>query len=342
VSRSKKYRSSSRQPAVVAFSVSYQRDNLLARGLGFEHLRELLIRLARPILRQGASLAYAGHWEEKDDNFTYHLLRLISAEQEDNSLGGADTNLQIGILYNHSAWPHYRGISRTIEAQWINACRIVRVTQEQAGFLEPNIASDAEAQGKAPRAALNAAVTLSEMRRLMMSGMSIPIPNKQSPDIIPKVTARVLLGGRLEEFSGFMPGIFEETLVTLESKRPVYILGGFGGAAEVLADAILKGGDEPPEKLTTAWLAGHNPALASLLGVADKLPVPADTRSTDALLDALFELVKKAHVNPSAVLRTGLSDGETRELLATRSVATAVKLVRQGLVAMEKFEQLPA
>ena len=130
----RKYRSRAIEQSVIAFSVSYQRENLLARGMGLEHLRELLIRLARPILRQGASLAYGGHWKETEDNFTYDLLRLISAEQEDNSLGGSDTNLQIGILYNHSAWPHYLGISRTIEAQWINACRIVRVTQQQAGF----------------------------------------------------------------------------------------------------------------------------------------------------------------------------------------------------------------
>jgi hypothetical protein len=47
-----------------------------------------------------------------------------------------DTNLQIGILYNHSAWPRYLDVSRPIEAQWINACRIVRVTQQQAGLAD--------------------------------------------------------------------------------------------------------------------------------------------------------------------------------------------------------------
>lgn len=85
----KKYRSTAMHRNVIAFSISYQRENLLARGLGIEHVRELLIRLARPILRQGASLAYGGNWKETNDNFTYDLLRLISAEQEDNSHGGA-------------------------------------------------------------------------------------------------------------------------------------------------------------------------------------------------------------------------------------------------------------
>jgi len=175
----KKYRSWAKQQTLVGFSISYQRENLLARGMGLEHLREILIRLARPILRQGASLAYGGHWAVTEDNFTYDLLRLISAEQEDNSLGGPDTSLQIGILYNHSAWPHYLRISRTTEAQWINACRILRITQQQAGFAVADIADDAEAESKTPRAVFNAAVTLSAMRRLMMTGMSIATPDIQ-------------------------------------------------------------------------------------------------------------------------------------------------------------------
>ena len=79
------------RPLPIAFLISYERADLLARGLGLEHLRELLIRLARPILRCGASLAYGGNWEEREDNFTYDLPTLISAEQndqEDDVLGG--------------------------------------------------------------------------------------------------------------------------------------------------------------------------------------------------------------------------------------------------------------
>lgn len=348
MSRQRKYRSGAKQQTVVAFSASYQRSNLLARGMGLEHLRELLIRLARPILRQGASLAYGGHWKEPDDkgiddNFTYTLLRLISAEQEDNSLGGPDTSRQIGILYNHVAWPHYLGISRAIEARWINASRIVPVTQEQAGFAKGEIAADSEVDLKTPRAIFNAAVTLSAMRRLMMTGMSIAVPDVPDPDDIPAVSARILLGGKLEGFTGFLPGIFEEALVTLESQRPVYILGGFGGAAEFLAHAILAGGSERPEQLTVDWLKQHNPDLATLLGtIAGGLAMPAGARSTDALLDSLFDFIKKARANPAAVLRTGLNDDDTRELLKTRNIATAVSLVRKGLEATEQFERLPA
>ena len=52
-----RYRSSTMAGKVIALSISYEKDNLLARGMGLEHLRELLVRLARPLLRRGASLA---------------------------------------------------------------------------------------------------------------------------------------------------------------------------------------------------------------------------------------------------------------------------------------------
>jgi len=327
---------------VIAFSVSYQRENLLARGLGFEHIRELLIRLARPILRQGASLAYGGNWEETPENFTYELLRLISAEQEDNSLGGPDTSVPIGLLYNHSAWPHYLKISRRTEAQWINACRIVRVTQEQAGFSPAEIASDADYRDATPRAIFNAAATMSAMRRLMMGPMPINIPGASAQEQIPEVKARILLGGRLGTFSGFLPGLFEEALVTLEAERPLYVLGGFGGTAEVLARAILTRGDRRPEEFTAPWLAAHNLEFARLLKIPAGFKMPARVRTTEKALTDLFAFIRSARTKPSRVLRTGLTDAETRELLQTQNTVVAVKLVRKGLIQMGKLPPLAA
>src|SRR5262245_33892414 len=243
-STSSKYRSRAIADSVIAFSISYQRENLLVRGMGLEHLRELLIRLARPILRQGASLAYSGNWRETEDNFTFDLLRLISAEQEDNSLGGPDSHLQIGKLYNHLSWPYYLDITPKIEAQWINCCRVIRITQQLAGLAEADIVSDTDAQNQQPRTVFNRAVTLSAMRRITMLGLSCNIPDVPQPERIPPVVARILLGGSVHAYTGFLPGIFEEALVTLQHSRSLYVLGGFGGAAEMLGRAMLATGSD--------------------------------------------------------------------------------------------------
>jgi len=332
VTASGKYRSQELANKVIAFSISYQRDNLLARGMGLEHLRELLLRLARLFLRCGADLAYAGYWKEADDNFTYDLLRLISAEQEDNSLGGPDTSLRIGKLYNHSAWPAYLDITPRIEAQWINCCRIIRITQQQAGIADEDVVADNKRHYRSARTALNAAVTLSAMRRLSMHAIPIEMPDAPS-ETAPRIDARVLLGGKADGYSGFVPGIFEEALLTLREKCPLYILGGFGGAAGILAEAILKNDPPRPKELTAAWHIERNQALVRLLESADRFGLPTDCRSTEATLDELFPLLEEARKSPSAVLGTGLTDDETRELLETRSVANAVHLVHRGLLA---------
>jgi hypothetical protein len=328
----RQYRSAPTANNVIAFSVSYQHDNLLARGMGLEHLRELVIRLARPMLRQQTILAYGGNWKDTEDNFTFELLRLISAEQQDNTAGGPDTSLQIAKLYNHSSWPNYLDVTTQIEAQWINCCQIIRVTQQDAGFVGADVIPDADARNRQPRTIFNTAVTVSAMRRLTMDGTWIAIPDVPQRERIHPVVARILLGGKADSYSGFLPGIFEEALVTLERQRPAYILGGFGGAAELLADAILAPGVDRPEVLTLDWHKQGNADLVKLLDSVQSFTPPANFRSTETLLDALFVLVKTARADLPGTLNTGLDDQDTRELLKTRDVANAVRLVRTGLV----------
>ena len=43
------------------------------------------------------------------------------------------------------------------------------------------------------------------------------------------IQARVVLGGRVEGYKGAMPGIAEETCLSLEAGQPIFVLGGFGG-----------------------------------------------------------------------------------------------------------------
>lgn len=338
---SSRYRSRAIADNVIGFCIGYERENLLARGLGLEHLREMLLRLARPLLRQGASLAYGGGWKETEENFTYDLLRLISAEQEDNSLGGPDSNLHIGRLYNHSSWPYYLDITPRLEAQWINCCRIVRVTQRYAGLDDDEMASDADAAKQTDRALFNRAVGLSAMRRRMLAPMNLDIP-EAAPESIPAVVARVALGGKVQGFTGFMPGILEEALTILEKSRPLYLLGGFGGAAEALAQAIVNPAAGRPPELTVAWHEQNNAEFKQLLALSAQFRLPPPVPAIPAAFDQLWHFVEAARGAPAATLNTGLSDGETRELLTTRDMGAVVRLVRAGLTNQSKLPTLAA
>jgi hypothetical protein len=339
-----RYRSRSAQSDVVSFSISYERENMLARGLGFEHLREMLLRIARPLLRQGAHLAYGGNWKgdsRSGENFTYELLKLISDEQEDNSIGGPDSNLNIGRIYNHSAWPYYLDVTPKVEAQWINCCRIVRITQKLAGIAESEAVPDQEARSGGDLAIFNTAVTLSAMRKLMMLGVHLDIPDVPSPEFIPPITARVMLGGKMAGYSGFAPGLFEEALFTLESNKPLFIIGGFGGSAEVLAQAILTASGRPLP-FTLDWHKAVSPSVGKLLDLSRQFKPPAGIRTTGEILDDLYKLLERARRDLPGSLNTSLNEQETRELMTTRDMARVVQLVRKGLARRSGSLSLPA
>ena len=52
------------------------------------------------------------------------------------------------------------------------------------------------------------------------------------------IQARIVLGGRVEGYKGAMPGIAEETCLSLEAGQPVFVLGGFGGCARDVAETV--------------------------------------------------------------------------------------------------------
>jgi len=67
---------------VIALSMGYHRGPPVGMGgLGFDQLKALMLRIARPIVSSGLCLAYAGSWKEGDDNITLPLLDLIEEQR---------------------------------------------------------------------------------------------------------------------------------------------------------------------------------------------------------------------------------------------------------------------
>lgn len=67
--------------------------------------------------------------------------------------------------------------------------------------------------------------------------------------------ARIVVGGRMMGYSGIMPGIIEEFKIAIEADHPVYVVGGFGGAARYIAN-VLSGVTEVEDSF--AWMKGLN------------------------------------------------------------------------------------
>jgi hypothetical protein len=334
---SSKYRPKTARQKLIALSISYERENLLRRGMGIEHLRELLLGLARPLIQGSANVAYAGHWRETDDNFTYDLLQLINDEREEQGIAVSKPSAAppVGWLYNHLAWPDYLTVTPEIEARWAHCCRIIRVTQQLAGIPAASRVPDSLPVPDSEAATFNSAIVLSAMRKLATEGMTLEIagiPKDERPKV-PRLDARILLGGKLTGYSGFLPGLFEEALLAMEDSIPLYILGGFGGSAGALSEALLAPKRTRTPELSFEWHAQHTPQVKQLETLAGQKSLPDGVRSGSRALGDLYKRIDAAR-GPSlaTALNTGLNRTETEELMTTIDIRRALYLCLKAIV----------
>jgi hypothetical protein len=116
--------------------------------------------------------------------------------------------------------------------------------------------------------------------------------------------ARVVLGGKLRDYAGSMPGVLEELIASIEADKRVYIAGGFGGAAAAAAKEL--GFD------THKWAPSSFPARGD-----DDVAKEALSR-----LASMFAL----HGQPD-----GLTDTERAQLAATHRAGDIATLVILGI-----------
>ncbi len=329
------------QDRVIGLSISESED-LASLGFAQEHLREALLTVSRPLLRWGADLAYGGHLNDPSTSFTRDLIYLIAGEQRHAGSPTAPTSRPIGRLYNPQPWPHYTSISVTDEARWIDVCTFVRISQEMAGLsndpakgLHEVLAETSEGD-PSQREAFNRALVNSTMRRLMVHG----IPVAGTPHFRrPRLAATILLGGKTQGFSSVIPGVFEETLHALRQGIPVYLLGGFGGAAARLAE-YLQGLDS--EALQLEYLRLPQPGRLGKPAKPSSIPkieagfrdfrVPHGAITPQAALAELRRLLDQARSSQCKSLNNGLGPEENRVLFSTQDTMAAARLIQTGLL----------
>jgi hypothetical protein len=115
--------------------------------------------------------------------------------------------------------------------------------------------------------------------------------------------ARVLVGGGLRVFQGVMPGLIEEAILSVQAGQPLYVAGGFGGAAA---------------------------AIATALGYEEQSWYPPDfPEGAEEQADALARLGTSIDATPLA--SDGLSVTERHQLAATHRPGDISSLVVTGL-----------
>ncbi|MGB8315871.1 MAG: hypothetical protein WCE69_15440 [Aestuariivirga sp.] len=199
---------------MVAISISESPD-MPVLGLSQRHLLDAMAEIARHLLALGARLVYGG--DLRTLGFTELLFELVERHRRDADEG----DMRASVL-NYLAWPVHIGKSATELEEYMadlsgSAALVLlaldgrKLMQSERATLEQARPSDSEwEQG------------LTAMREVMLA----------------QTHARIVLGGRTEEYKGIMPGIAEETLLSLRAKQPLFLMGGFGGCARDVAETL--------------------------------------------------------------------------------------------------------
>jgi hypothetical protein len=224
----------------VGISVSDSAD--LARlGLDHRHAELAIGELARAVLLAGGRLTYGGRI--RPSGFTQQLMNEVTR------YGTTRHSLTICL-----ALPEHRKLDlselREVDAEFSTWGRLVT--------LDLNGTPISWKQG---RKQAGAPIEDPDVQRKALTGLRRHLASSTD--------AQVLLGGQLSGFQGATPGLIEEAVLAIEASHPVYLAGGFGGAAAAAAKAL--GVD------AFDWLPESMPAGASDPLVASSLRLLSDT-----------------------------------------------------------------
>lgn len=259
----------------VAISTSDSPD-MSALGLSDEHLRDAMTEIARHLLALGARLVYGG--DLRAHGFSELLFELVARHRRDADEG----DNRAGVV-NYLAWPvHIR----------MRATELDQRAHELSGFAELIcLTLDGTPLTLAERRGLAQSQPTDEEWATGLTAMR-HIARRQTQ-------ARVVLGGRVDQYKGCMPGIAEEAMLSLQMRQPLFLMGGFGGCARDIAETL---------GLVSPW-AGSRPAW---IGQRE------------------FEAFAVSD------LSNGLTDDENATLAHTPHVDQAVTLMLSGLLRLSR------
>mgnify|MGYP003625366747 CR=1 FL=1 len=212
----------------IAISTSDSQD-MLELGLSEQHLKDAMTEIARNLLALGSNLNYGG--DLRQYGFSELLFELVARY----SLDFDDTETTTRIT-NYLAWPVHIRMTADVIKQ--NSKKVGEFAKLVYLDLDGNILSEKEKLKKLPHERTDAEWSrgLTAMRELVSK----------------KTYARIVLGGQIEGFKGLMPGIAEEGLISLRSRQPLYLVGGFGGCTRLICKT-LKLIEEPNYMPKSEW-----------------------------------------------------------------------------------------
>ena len=271
-------------------------DGFFSNHIHPDHLVRLAQDLARHLLARSATLVYGG--DLRPDGFTEFILDEAAILQE--RIGG-----DLPKTENHLAWPLY--VSEPEIVSWRARYNQVMKTVEHKipDDVSDGIPSNVFLLPTTPDNSYIWSRCLTEMRVQSIASSTI----------------RICAGGKLWGYKGKMPGVLEEIVIALNSYKPTFLLGAFGGVVESVCELLLN--KNIPESLTENWQTNHNAGYSDLQDLAR-----AHGNACDYM--AIVEEIQKVNISDLAS-RCGLSEEEYIRAMSSPFVDECLHLILKGL-----------
>jgi hypothetical protein len=263
-------------------------DELILLGLSELHVRHAFIEVARHLLAGGYSIAYGGDF--RPAGYTEAMVDLVRTYNKSDVAGPERVVVYI-------AWPRTNDLRASDRAELHRIATLIEVDAPM-GAPERLPAPDQ----RSPVDLVWAALGLRAMRERMNSD----------------IDARIVLGGRTYGQEGLAPGVIEEAHLAVRDGLPMYVVGGFGGAAATVAAALL---GRRPEQLTTQYQMQSTSRYNELLNGAQQLGgLPA--------LEAIGDDLRSSGLQ---TLHNGLDELDNARLAETDDLDEVISMVLRGL-----------
>jgi len=203
----------------IAISVSVNED-LEKLGLSEHHINDISIEVARYVISNGGTGIYGG--DLRVGGFTEYFSELSAQYMIEND--------RTPRFINYFCFPTSKDLTEAAQISFKK--KQIKAQLVPLPIKLRGIDTEREYQ---PTAIVEDRKIYSESFRNMRQQMA------------KDTDARIVLGGKQQGFLGYIPGVIEEALLTLQENKPIYLIGGFGGATAGFI-SMLKG--ESPEMLS--------------------------------------------------------------------------------------------
>lgn len=298
--------------ATISVSIS-QSDDVRKYGLSPEHLDTLSDEIHLYLLIAGLQIAYGGALNgnfSHASNFTLRLFELVRAYSK--LAEDANAKPLKNAILNVAPWPLWLNYGDAELNLFGDIAEYEKVPRPDVPWCDDELFPLSENDGRPLDA------NTPQRRYAWARGLSA-----MREQITAKSQARLVIGGKLSGFSGIVPGVVEEAWLSIKARQPLFIAGGFGGAARAVCDHLK---NKERSEFSENWPQQTIPDYQTVLALYTQ---HGGTPSTMSQIGN--DLGIQTHAELAQIFNNGLNEQENCELICCTDPQRIAQLVLTGI-----------